>query len=97
MNLPDSTLVPRYAARRLLPGGIGAIVLAAALASALYFITSAQGSQMLDTLAPTGAVDKTAPVPSDAGAATSHDGVDLSAIPAEPDPSARAIAAYGPP
>ena len=97
MNLPDPTLVPRRTARHFVPAGIGAVVLAATLASALYFINTAHGSQALETLAPTGAVDRTAAEPADAGAATFHAGVDLSAVPADPDPSPRAIAAYGSP
>ena len=83
--------------RRFLPAGIGFAVLAATLISALYLINTAHGSQTLDTLPPTAAVDKAA-VPTidvDAGA-TLHAGVDWRAVPAEPNPSPRAIAAYGP-
>jgi hypothetical protein len=97
MNLPDPTFVPRRTARHLMPAGIGAVALAATLASALYFVSTAEGSQTLDTLPPTAAVDRIAPVQTDAGAATFHAGVDLSAVAAEPDPSPRAIAAYGAP
>ena len=83
--------------RRFVPAGIGAAVLAATLISALYLINTAHGSQTLDTLPPTAAVDKAAAPAIDADVgATLHAGVDWRAVPAEPDPSPRAIAMYDP-
>ena len=92
------------AGHRYLLAELAAGALAAVLLSALYFSTAHSSSQSLDKMPPTSAIatahesrDRVAPSargPIVLGGATFHEGVDLKDAEVEPDPSARAVAAY---
>src|SRR5882672_11767217 len=96
--------------KRYVLGIAGAAVLAAALIAALHFSAARGTAGSLDHLPPTAALaPEPSAAGSDAGGAsvqrrslfspgeaTFHEGVDFSALPVEPDPSERAVAAYAP-
>lgn len=84
----------RGIAPRVLAGLTGAAVTAAVLLAMLYF-TSATGSAQSLTPAAAPPAGAAAPCTTTDVATTIHAGIDFDRLPAEPDPSPRAIATYG--
>jgi len=84
----------RGIAPRVLAGLTGAAVTAAVLLAMLYF-TSATGSAQSLTPAAAPPAGSAAPCTTTDVTTTIHAGIDFDRLPAEPDPSPRAIATYG--
>jgi len=88
-------------ANRYWLGGLAAAALAGVLLLAMHITAARNRSDALDRMPPTSAVAATSAPKVGLhggmvlGGATFHENADLEGVPAEPDPSERAVAAYG--
>ncbi|GEM_PF-5983551 len=82
--------------KRFWPAAVGFVALLTLLLLLALQFRSAVGSPALDEMPPPGAVAAPPARGVDADARF-HAGVDFEALPVEPDPSPRAVAAYGSP